>query len=141
MIKINKSVVCEHDPKHLYSIISDIELYPEFLKWCDKVEVLETNEQYVIAKVHVRKGLLSTSFITKNQYFPDKKVTMELVKGPISSLNGMWEITSISPNVSKVDFSLDFSLKSSILGLTIKPLIKSISNDFVESFIKRVNQK
>ena len=40
MKQVKKSVLLWHTPHEMYELVTQVERYPEFLPWCNKVEVL-----------------------------------------------------------------------------------------------------
>ena len=41
MKHVKKSVLLWYSPHEIYQLVTDVEDYPEFLPWCERVEVLE----------------------------------------------------------------------------------------------------
>lgn len=70
----------------MFALVTDIERYPEFLPWCDQGQVLEKNEAGMVARVGIAISGLRQSFTTRNTHEADRRVHMELVDGPFSSL-------------------------------------------------------
>ena len=137
---IKRSIISEYNINHLYQIVSDIEKYPEFIKWCKRVEIIEKTEKQILAEVFIEKGFITTSFISRNNYITNQEITMELVKGPLSKLDGKWSFSKVEENKTKIDFFLDLSLKLSIMDFTLKPLITNITNNYVDSFVHRAEE-
>ena len=41
MKHVKKSVLLWYSPHEMYELVIDVEAYPEFLPWCERVEVAE----------------------------------------------------------------------------------------------------
>ncbi len=53
-------------------------------------KVLERSADHILATIGVRQGALSGEFTTRNTLEPQRAITMHLVKGPFSTLDGRW---------------------------------------------------
>jgi ribosome-associated toxin RatA of RatAB toxin-antitoxin module len=41
MKSVHKSVLIWHSPHEMFSLVTDVARYPEFLPWCDRSRVIE----------------------------------------------------------------------------------------------------
>ena len=53
MKQVKKSVLLWYTPQEMYELVTQVERYPEFLPWCNKVEVLAREGDTVTAKLHL----------------------------------------------------------------------------------------
>ena len=77
-MRVRESRVVAHSAAQMYRLVDDIESYPLFLPWCERVEVSrrddeETDEggeknQIVQATLHLRHRGLRASFATENRH-------------------------------------------------------------------------
>jgi len=138
MKHVKKSVLLWYSPHEMYSLVSDVERYAEFLPWCDRSEVLERFGDGVTARVGMAIAGIRQSFSTRNIQVPDQSVHMKLVDGPFSQLDGLWQFQPLAkPEACKIEFELNYAFSSRALEMVISPVFDRIANSFVESFVKR----
>ncbi len=141
MKQVKKSVLLWYSPHEMYSLVSDVERYAEFLPWCDRSEVLERHEDGVTARIGMAIAGIRQSFSTRNIEVPDKSVHMTLVDGPFSKLDGLWQFLPLAkPEACKIEFELNYAFSSRALEMVISPVFDRIANSFVEGFVKRAEK-
>jgi ribosome-associated toxin RatA of RatAB toxin-antitoxin module len=130
----------------MYALVVDIPSYPRFLPWCEKAEVLEHHESGMTAKLHLAYGGLSHAFTTRNTHLADSGVTVSLVDGPFSVLDGSWRflpLTLPGPQpgpACKIEFELRYAFSSRPLEMVVSPVFDKVANTFVDAFVKRAAQ-
>ena len=141
MKQVKKSVLLWYSPHEMYSLVSDVERYAEFLPWCDHSEVIECHEDGVTARVGMAIAGIRQSFSTRNIEVPDQSVHMTLVDGPFSQLDGLWQFLPLAkPAACKIEFELSYAFSSRALEMVISPVFDRIANSFVEGFVKRAEK-
>lgn len=154
MKHVNKSVLLWYSPREMYGLVTDVKDYPQFLPWCDRAEVIDTHEDGVTARVHIAFAGVRQAFTTRNLHDPGRSVTMSLVDGPFSNLEGIWRFQPlqkpgqagdpaadpVDAPACKVEFCLSYAFSSRALSLVVSPVFDRIANTFVESFVKRAEQ-
>lgn len=143
MKTIHKSVLLWHSAHEMFALVTDIERYPQFLPWCDKGEVLEQVDGGMVARVGMAISGLRQSFTTRNTHEEDRKVCMELVDGPFSRLDGVWQFTPLGDGTQracKVEFELSYGFSSSALAALVGPVFDRIAGSLVDAFVKRADQ-
>ena len=154
MKHVHKSVLLWYSPREMYGLVTDVQAYPHFLPWCDRAEVVQTHDDGVTARVHIAFAGVHQAFTTRNVNEPGVSVTMHLVDGPFSKLEGTWRFTPLQKpaqaaggsgdpldaQACKVEFSLSYAFSSRALSLVVSPVFDRIANTFVEAFVKRAEQ-
>ena len=95
MKTVNKSVLIWYSAEEMYSLVTDVEKYPQFLPWCDKSRVIEEDEAGMTAEVGLAFAGLHQSFTTRNTHVPGREVHLKLVDGPFSNLDGLWKFVPV----------------------------------------------
>jgi len=57
MKQVKKSVLLWYAPHEIYQLVTDVEAYPQFLPWCERVEVLARGAEGLTARVFSRQWL------------------------------------------------------------------------------------
>ena len=143
MKTVNKSVLLWYSAAEMFALVTDVASYPQFLPWCDKASVIEENAAGMTAKVGLSMAGLSQSFTTRNVHVKDRKVSLELVDGPFSKLDGHWDFTPVGNNnerASKVVFSLSYDFDNVALAALVGPVFDKVAGSLVDAFVKRALQ-
>jgi ribosome-associated toxin RatA of RatAB toxin-antitoxin module len=143
MKTVHKSVLIWYSPAEMYALVTDVASYPQFLPWCDKTSVLDETEGGMTAKIGIAFVGLKHSFTTRNRHEPGRKVSIELVDGPFSMLDGQWEFSPLgdaSQRACKIDFTLRYDFDSAALAALVGPVFDKIAGSLVDAFVKRASQ-
>ena len=146
MKQVKKSVLLWYTPREMYELVTAVERYPEFLPWCNKVEVLAREGDAVIARLHLAYAGVRYAFTTRNRNDEaGLRVHMALVDGPFSHLDGLWQFRPLNkpgtqgdePSACKIGFELNYAFSSGALEAVVSPVFDRIANTFVDSFVQR----
>ena len=149
MKQVTKSVLLWYSPHEIYRLVTDIDRYPEFLPWCERVEILARDEQVVTARLHLAYSGLRHAFTTRNVQVADRSVDIDLVDGPFSQLDGRWRFVPLplapgepkAPEAAcKIEFEMRYAFSNAVLEAAISPVFDRIANTFVDSFVRRAEQ-
>jgi ribosome-associated toxin RatA of RatAB toxin-antitoxin module len=121
----------------MYSLADDIDLYWEFLPWCENSEVLERTATEVVARIDVSFKGLNTSFTTRNHLVSGQEISMRLVEGPFQELAGEWRFAALDDSVCRVSLDVQFSLVGHLADRVIAPVFKQICTSLIQSFADR----
>jgi ribosome-associated toxin RatA of RatAB toxin-antitoxin module len=139
----HKSVLIWYSAAEMFALVTDVASYPEFLPWCDEAAVLEETPKGMTAKIGLAIAGLSQSFTTKNAHEKDRKVTLRLVDGPFSRLDGQWDFNPVgkaAERACKIEFSLSYDFDNAALAALIGPVFDKIAGSLVDAFVKRAGQ-
>lgn len=136
MREVKRSALVALPPKRLFALINDIESYPQFLPWCTHARVLSRTEREIVATIGVHRGPLRGEFTTRNELEPDHRVTMRLVKGPFSMLEGEWRITPAGQG-STVELALRFQFKHGLSAMLFEHKFAETLGSLVDAFVAR----
>ena len=140
MKTVTKSVFLWYRPEEMYSLVTDVARYPEFLPWCDRAAVLSQDSAGVTAEVGIAFSGIRQSFITRNTHTAPSQVVIALVKGPFSNLDGQWTFLPVgdgSERACKVQLSLHYGFDNALLGRVVGPVFDKIAATLLDAFVKR----
>ena len=142
MKTVHKSVLLWYSAEEMFALVTDVARYPAFLPWCDQASVMAAGDAGMTARVGISFGGIRQAFTTCNRHVPGREVSMELVDGPFSKLDGRWQFTPLGEGqrACKVDFSLSYDFSSRTLALLVGPVFDKIAGSLVEAFVKRARQ-
>jgi ribosome-associated toxin RatA of RatAB toxin-antitoxin module len=149
MKHVKKSVLLWYTPHEIYQLVVDVERYPEFLPWCERIEVLSRDEQGPTVRLHLAYSGLRHAFTTRNIHVLDQSVHISLVDGPFSLLDGLWRFVALAlpaghgaeaSDACKIEFEMRYAFTNSLLEAAISPVFDRIANTFVDAFVRRAEQ-
>lgn len=145
MKHVRKSVLLWYSPHEMYELVTGVNEYPQFLPWCAKAELMERHDDGVTARLWLAYMGVQHAFTTRNQHVSDQSVTVQLVDGPFSLLDGTWLFRPLGrPGVEeqacKVEFDLRYAFASPALEAVVSPVFDKVANTFVDSFVKRAEE-
>jgi len=87
MKSVHKSVLIWYSAQEMFSLVTDVARYPEFLPWCDHTSVLATDESGMNAEIGISFGGIRQTFRTRNEHVPDREVRINLMFDPHHNLD------------------------------------------------------
>lgn len=139
-LRINRSALVMHSSERMHKLVNDIPAYPQFLPWCSNALIVENASGYMVANLEVSKGGVRQSFTTRNDLSIEGRISMSLVDGPFSYLNGVWNFTQLQDNACKVALTLDFEMKRSLTKVAFSAIFNQAANSMVDAFCLRADQ-
>jgi len=142
MKHVRKTVLLWYSPIEMYELVTAIHDYPSFLPWCDTAEVLERHEDGITARLGLAYMGVRHAFTTRNLHVPGTSVTVQLVDGPFSLLDGTWLFRPLGrpgseEQACKIEFDLRYAFSSKALETVVSPVFDKVANTFVDSFVRR----
>ena len=140
MKTVHKSVLIWYSAAEMFALVTDVASYPRFLPWCDQAAVLDETEDGMTARVGISIAGLSQSFTTRNTHEKNRKVSLKLVDGPFSKLDGHWDFHPLgngNQRACKVDFTLRYDFDNAALAALVGPVFDKIAGSLVDAFVKR----
>lgn len=137
MREVNRSVLVEHTPDRMFSLVDAVEDYPGFLPWCGGTTLHHRDAQTTRATIQIRYHGLRQSFTTENMKRAPHEMSIKLVEGPFRSLDGSWRFIDLAGRGCKVEFSLRYEFASRVLEKLFGPVFQHIADTLVEAFVAR----
>ena len=140
MKRVARSAIVEHAAAAVYSIVEDIESYPEFLPWCRAAKVLERSPTRTVATLTVGVRGIRQSFTTENVNRPGREIDLRLLEGPFKRFAAAWQFTPLGEGAARIEFSMEYEFSSRVLGRALEPLFDNIADTMVTAFSRRADQ-
>ncbi len=139
MMSIERSAFVMHSAKDMYSLVSDIDSYPEFLPWCIGARVLSQSDTELEGELEVKKGPLHFHLATKNTMITNERIDMALIQGTFHHLEGDWVFKPLREDACKTTFRLQFELVS-VVDFALELVLKSVATTVLEAFCERADK-
>lgn len=145
MKHVRRSVLLWYSPREMYALVTGVDHYPRFLPWCESAEVLQRHDDGVTARLGLHYMGVRHAFTTRNVEVPDQSVTVGLVDGPFSLLDGTWLFQPLGrpgseEKACKIEFDLRYAFSSAALETVVSPVFDRVANTFVDSFVRRAEE-
>lgn len=141
MAIVEKTVLIERPPAQMFDLVDRVEDYPQFLPWCGGTELHERTTGTTVATLHINYHGLKSHFSTSNEKEAPHWMNIRLRDGPLKQLDGSWRFIPLGDVACKIEFKLHYEFSSKLLEKALGPVFNHIANTFVESFVKRANQR
>jgi ribosome-associated toxin RatA of RatAB toxin-antitoxin module len=120
----------------MFDLVNDVAAYPDFLPWCAGSEILQREPTRIRACLRLKKGPLDASFTTDNRLESGRSISLALVDGPFSKLQGCWYFEPADGG-SIVRLEMEFEFSGKLLSRVFSAAFKPIADSLVEAFKKR----
>ena len=138
MLKIEKKVHSNSSAENLYSLVSDVESYSEFIPWCEKSIIERRVHDYFFAKLNMKYLLFSGSFVSKvTLYDYERRINALGVKGSFRYLEANWVFDEYDDG-TLVSVNLELDLNNIILEKAIDSASGILIKETISSFEKRL---
>jgi ribosome-associated toxin RatA of RatAB toxin-antitoxin module len=136
MPTIQRSALVEHSAARMFALVNDIAAYPRRFDWCESAQVLEADEEHVVARLDLGFSALRTWFTTENTLSPPHQIAMALRAGPFKRLDGRWQFHALDECACKVTLTLDFEPQSRLLGPAMTLGFQGLADRMVDDFVR-----
>lgn len=148
MKQVKRSVLLWYSPHEMYELVTGVPDYPAFLPWCQRAEVLASDETGMTARLHLAYHGVRHAFTTRNRHEHDRRVEVSLVDGPFSLLEGIWQFVPLAVpgeadgghGACRIEFDLRYAFSSVALEAVVSPVFDRIANTFVDAFVRRAEE-
>lgn len=141
MTIVRKSVQQNYSAEQMFALVEDIEAYPSFLPWCDRVDVQrDESRKTAIATLSLNFCGIRQSFTTHNTNIAPASIGMRLVKGPFKKLNGQWTFTVLDEKTCRVELNMHYEFSHFFMEKLIGPVFDIVTNSLIDAFCKRAKK-
>ena len=143
MKTVTKSVLIWYTPSEMYVLVTDVDRYPQFLPWCDRARVVNSDADGMTAEIGISFSGIRQTFTTHNTHVQDRQVAIKLISGPFSRLDGEWNFLPIEDGTQracKVELTLHYGFDNAALSKIVGPVFDKIASSMVDAFVKRATQ-
>lgn len=140
MHTLNKQASVPYTTHQMFELVNSIEDYPRFLPWCHQAQILNKTEQEITASLDIAWKGIHKSFTTHNKLYPDQRIEIFLINGPLQHLEGIWTFQDTPGGGCLVTLALEFEFTKNFIGILFQPIFQYIANTLVDAFCKRATE-
>jgi ribosome-associated toxin RatA of RatAB toxin-antitoxin module len=137
MQHVKKSVLVPYSAQAMFSLVDDVEHYPQFLPWCSGAHVLERHEGGKTARLDIDYHGVRAHFTTDNAAQPPELIVVTLKDGPFKHLHGEWRFRPLAEAACKVELDLCYEFKTHVLERLVGGVFGRIANTLIDAFVHR----
>jgi coenzyme Q-binding protein COQ10 len=148
MPKLLKSAQVNYTPEQLFNLVADVEKYPAYLPFCENTYIHTQTDTTMLADMTLAyKGFSGTFQSNITKQYPNK-IHIQQAHGQLKHLYSTWQFNGVtsqelrapSHSLTAIDFSIDFEANSWLIGKMISPILDSLGNLMMQSFLNRAKQ-
>jgi ribosome-associated toxin RatA of RatAB toxin-antitoxin module len=140
MTVVQKSALIKYSAQQMFDLVNDIEAYPKFLPWCGGSRIITRQNDVVEAELLIAKSGFKKYFSTRNKIDEGRRMTISLLNGPFSSMEGAWDFMPLREDASKISLHLEFEMSGKLASLAFGAVFNQICNTMVSSFTARAKE-
>ncbi len=137
---VERSAIVPFTAAQMFDLVNDVASYPEFLPWCAASSVEDRSATERIASLRIERGVLRSSFSTRNLLQPHTQILMQLIEGPFRSLLGQWQFSAIGEQGARVSFHVDFEFQNPLTAIALSAAFESMCATIVDAFAARARE-
>ena len=127
-------------------LVSDIERYPDFIRWIKALRVSNPREENGVrselGEVLVGFKGFSERFSTLVVSNPlEKTVTASLVRGPFRRLKNVWQFSELPIGKAQIDFHLDYEFSNPVLSMLARSNTDKAVSRIMQSFMEEADRR
>ena len=132
-----------HSAEQMFSLVADVEKYPEFLPLCEALAVRSRKERdgqtVLVADMTVGYKAIRETFTSQVHLKPAERVIdVKYLDGPFRYLTNTWTFEPADDGCI-VHFFIDYEFKSRILGAVMGTMFDRAFRMFSDAFQKRAD--
>jgi coenzyme Q-binding protein COQ10 len=135
-----------HSAEDMFSLVADVEKYPEFLPLCTGLKVRrrearEDGVEIVVAAMSVGYRMIHETFTTRVTLDrPNREILVEYLSGPFSHLENTWKFRAAGEGACEVEFYISYEFKSRTLGMLVVSVFDTAFRKYSAAFERRADK-
>lgn len=134
-----------HSAEDMFALVADVERYPEFVPFCERLEVRgrrrEEERDILVVDMSVGYKLIRETFTSKVTLDrPALEVRADYLDGPFRTMENAWNFTQLSEGGCEIGFRIAYEFKSRTLAAVMGAMFDRVFRTFAASFEKRADQ-
>ena len=126
-----------YTPEQLFTLVAEVEKYPEFLPWCLSAHIKKREGDVFYADLVIGYKLIREKFGSRVSLNKPDSVRVEYLSGPMKYLSNEWKFIREADGTCTIDFFVDFEFKSRLLQNLMGVFFNEIVRRMVGAFEAR----
>lgn len=139
MTIVKRSRVVDYNCEQMFTLVNEVEHYPQFLPYCAESLVHHRSQNEVQATLVIAAAGMNKSFTTRNLLQQNKMIEIRLVDGPFSHLEGFWRFDEQSNGACCISLDLEFEFAGHLFSKLLGPIFEKVTDMMVDAFCDRAD--
>jgi ribosome-associated toxin RatA of RatAB toxin-antitoxin module len=140
MRTVNRTALVPFSNAAMFDLVCAVEDYPAFLPGCVGTELQSKTADELTASLAIGYGPLNTEFTTLNSFTAPDWMTMELLDGPFSRLEGRWDFQQLGDDGCEITLCIEFEFSSKVQDVLFGATFEMICNELIDAFVRRAHE-
>lgn len=140
MHKVEKSVLIRHSADQMYSLVTDVGRYPDFVPGCSSVVIRRNETALMETVINVDFNGIQMTLATRNVQHRPTSIDIRFEEGPFRLFSGSWRFVPLAANGCKVAFELTYDFSNPVLEALAQPLIAHLAGRMTEVFVREAER-
>jgi coenzyme Q-binding protein COQ10 len=133
-----------HSAQEMFALVSDVERYPEFVPFCERLEVRgrrrEESREILVVDMTVGYKLIRESFTSKVTVDREAcEIRADYLDGPFRTMENSWSFAPLPEGGCEVRFCIEYEFRSMALAALMGALFDRVFRTFADAFEKRAD--
>ncbi len=128
-----------YSAEQLFTLVADVEKYPEFLPWCVASRITKREGAVIFADLVIGYKMAREKFGSRVTLSEPSHVHVEYLSGPMKYLSNHWRFIPEPNGATTIDFYVDFEFKSKIFQSLISMFFNEVVKKMVGAFEDRAD--
>ncbi len=137
MRKVERRALVPYTPAQMFSLVEDIERYPQFVPWVASAKLMERTPGEVKGQLEMERSGFREKFTTRNILDPPHRMDLKLVDGPFKLLEGRWTFDPIGDRGTRIGLTIQFEFSNPMLSLMLSRSFEKSCGELVDAFVAR----
>ena len=134
-----------HSATEMYALVADVERYPEFVPFCERLEVrgrrTEGGREVLVADMTVGYKLVRETFTSKVLLDREAlEIRADYLDGPFRTMQNSWTFRPLGEKASDISFCIQYEFRSRTLAVLMGAVFDRVFRTFAQAFEKRADQ-
>ena len=145
MITFEKTTQVNFSQSQMYDLVADVAAYPDFLPWCQEVDIMESQPGSKLVRIGVRhQRLPQLNLTTRATFHPYTSLHLKQVSGSfLAAFEGDWKFApgeNADPQQCSVTFTVRYRFSNALLKLALAPFFALLVRMLPELFVQRAGE-
>ncbi len=141
--KENKKV--SYTKEQMFSLVSDIEKYSDFLPWCNDSKILNrsinNDHELIIADLEIGYDQFVYTYRSEVKLYSNtSEIIVKNIDGPFKHLRNNWKFIEIGDNNCEIQFEIDFEMNVALFDILMNKFFDLAFKKMVDAFINRADE-
>ena len=123
--------------EELFTLVADVERYPEFLPWCLSSRIIKRDKDLIYADLIIGYALVREKFKSKVILHHPHSIRVEYLQGPLKYLSNSWNFIEEPDGHCTIDFFVDFEFRNPVFQKLMGVFFNEIVRRMVSAFEQR----